>query len=86
MPLIESSKFNRGARKVYLGVPTNLVAFACKISFDKGYRGYVSFESKTRLIEHYSKTLGAQILFGNMMALNTKAAAKLVEQYFPTNS
>jgi hypothetical protein len=50
MPLIESNKFNRGAKKVYIGVPGNLVAFACKLSFDKGYAGYVSFESKTRLI------------------------------------
>ncbi|MBD0285190.1 MAG: hypothetical protein ICV79_07165 [Flavisolibacter sp.] len=86
MPLIESNKFNRGARKVYLGVPGNLVAFACKLSFDKGYGGYVSFESKTRLIEHYQKTLGAQVLFGNIMALDTRAAARLIEQYFPTSS
>lgn len=86
MPLIESNKFNRGAKKVYLGVPANLVAFGCKLSFDKGYSGYVSFESKSRLIEHYRKTLGAQVLFGNIMALDTKASTKLVEQYFPTNS
>jgi hypothetical protein len=37
MHLIESSKFNRGAKKVYVGVPGNLVAFACKHSFEKGY-------------------------------------------------
>jgi hypothetical protein len=85
MPLIESNKFNRGAKKVYIGVPGNLVAFACKLSFYKGYAGYVSFESKTRLIEHYRNTLGAQVLFGNIMAIDTKAAAKLVQQYFPTN-
>ncbi|MEO9012300.1 MAG: hypothetical protein ABI266_03715 [Ginsengibacter sp.] len=83
MSLIESNKFNRGAKKVYLGVPGNLVSFACKISFEKGYKGYVSFESKTKLKEHYHKTLGARFLFGNFMAIDTKAAAKLVEQYFP---
>lgn len=83
MPLIESSKFNKGAKKVYLGVPGNLVAFACKLSFDKGYGGYVSFESKTKLIEHYQKSLGAHALFGNIMAINTRAANKLIEQYFP---
>ena len=53
MHLIESNLFNRGAKKVYFGVPGNLVAFACKLSFDKGYDGYVSFESKTKLITHY---------------------------------
>jgi len=53
MHLIESNLFNRGVKKVYFGVPGNLVAFACKLSFDKGYDGYVSFESKTKLITHY---------------------------------
>jgi hypothetical protein len=50
MSLIESNKFNRGAKKVYFGVPANLVAFGCKLSFDKGYGGYVSLESKTKII------------------------------------
>ena len=86
MPLIESNKFNRGTKRIYLGVPGNLVAFACKVSFDKGYGGYVSFESKSRLIDHYRKTLGAQILFGNIMAIDTIAAAKLIAQYFGPNS
>jgi hypothetical protein len=83
MHLIESSKFNRGAKKVYLGVPGNLVSFACKFSFDKGYQGFLSFESKTKLIDHYKKTLEADILFGNIMAIDTKAASKLINQYFP---
>ena len=82
MPLIESNKFNRGARKLYLGVPGNLVAFGCQLSFDKGYAGYVSFESKTKLKEHYQQTLGAHTIFGNYMAINTGAARKLIDQYF----
>ncbi len=83
MTLIESNKFNRGNKKIYLGVPGNLVAFACKISFDKGYSGYVSFESKTNLIAHYKKELKAHLLFGNFMAIDSKSAAKLIELYFP---
>ena len=83
MSLIESNKFNKGAKKVYLGVPGNLVAFACKLSFDKGYSGYVSFESKRRLMEHYQKSLGAHVLFGNIMAIDTRAARQLINQYFP---
>jgi hypothetical protein len=83
MPLIESNKFNRGDKKIYLGVPGNLVAFACKVSFEKGYGGYVSFESKSKLKEHYKKTLMAHFLFGNFMAIDTKAATKLIDQYFP---
>ena len=57
--LIESSPFNLGKNKLYGGVPGNLFAFTCKSSWDKGYQGFVSFTSKTRLIEHYEKTLGA---------------------------
>ena len=83
MTLIESTKFNRGSKKIYLGVPGNLVAFACKISFDKGYSGYVSFESKTNLIAHYKKELKAHLLFRNFMAFDSKSASKLIELYFP---
>lgn len=36
MPLIESIKFNRGAKKVYLGVPGNLVAFCLQDIIGKG--------------------------------------------------
>ena len=85
MHLIESNKFNRGTKKVYLGVPGNLVAYACKLSLDKGYGGYVSFESKTKLINHYRLSLKADLLFGNIMAIDTKAATVLVDQYFPKN-
>ena len=63
MPLIESNIFNRGAKKIYLGVPGNLVAFACKVSFENGYDGYVSFESKTKLKEHYQKIVGGSYSF-----------------------
>ena len=52
MHLIESAPFNLGKEKIYLGVPGNLVAFACKLSFQRGGEGYVSFLSKTKLIEH----------------------------------
>lgn len=52
MDLIESAKFNKGKGKLYKGVVGNLVAFACKTSFEKGYEGVVSFMAKTQLIDH----------------------------------
>jgi hypothetical protein len=82
--LVESAKFNLGKNKLYFGVPGNLVAFACKVAFDKGHDGYVSFDSKTILIEHYQKTLGALHLGGQRMYLNTRASSKLVSHYFKT--
>jgi hypothetical protein len=57
--LVESAPFNLGKKKLYTGVPGNLVAFTCKLSWEKGYEGFVAFQSKTKLIEHYEKTLGA---------------------------
>ncbi len=82
MHLIESAPFNRGSLKMYLGVPGNLVAFACKISFQRGFDGFLSFRSKTQLIEHYVRTLGAYHFGGHLMIIPTEAAAKLVSQYF----
>jgi hypothetical protein len=82
MHLIESAPFNLGRNKVYLGVPGNLVAFVCRISFHRGFEGYVSFTSKTRLIEHYEKTLGAENVSGHLMIINTEAALKLINKYF----
>lgn len=80
--MVESAKFNKGKNKIYAGVPGNLVAFACKQSMEKGYDGYVAFDSKTVLIEHYIKTLRATHLGGQRMYINDQAAIKLIEQYF----
>lgn len=82
MHLVESANFNKGKTKVYLGVPGNLVAFACTVSVDKGHEGFVAFDSKTVLIEHYKKTLGAVQLRGQRMYINDKAAKNLIEKYF----
>jgi hypothetical protein len=82
MHLVESAPFNKGKSKVYAGVPGNLVAFACRLSFQRGFEGNVSFVSKTQLIDHYTKTLGA-IHFGrHIMIIDTKAAIHLVNKYF----
>lgn len=82
MHLIESAKFNKGVDKIYLGVPGNLVAFACKVSLEKGYDGYVAFDSKTVLIEHYKQILGATHLIRQRMFIDPVAAQKLILRYF----
>mgnify|MGYP001002067622 CR=1 FL=1 len=82
MHLIESAPFNLGRNKVYLGVPGNLVAFVCRISFHRRFEGYVSFTAKTQLIEHYKKTLGAVNIGGHLMVINTESALNLVDKYF----
>ncbi len=80
--LLESAKFNKGKQKIYTGVAGNLVAFACKTSFDKGYEGFVAFDSKTALIKHYEKSLGARHFRGQRMFIETRAAEQLVAKYF----
>lgn len=82
MHLIESAKFNKNKNKVYLGVPGNLIAFACKISFEKGYEGFVAFDAKTSLVKHYQETLFATHFRGLRMYIETKAANRLIVQYF----
>lgn len=83
MHLIEAAPHNFGANKRYLGVAGNLVAFACKLSFDMGFDGFVAFTAKTKLVPHYIETLGARILMGNnRMGLFTAEAEKLVNSYY----
>ncbi|MCX6222575.1 MAG: hypothetical protein NTZ69_16525 [Bacteroidia bacterium] len=82
MHLIESAKFNKGKTKIYTGVPGNLVAFACKLSFDKGYDGYLAFDAKTILVRHYQETLYATHFKGTKMIIETPAANRLINQYF----
>ena len=82
MHLVESTPFNKGKTKVYSGVPGNLVAFACKLSFQRGHEGNVAFISKTQLIEHYTVSLEAVHFGGRLMIINTDAALKLINKYF----
>jgi len=82
MHLVESSPFNKGKSKMYSGVPGNLVAFACKLSFQRGHEGNVSFLSKNQLIEHYQNSLGAKHFGGRIMIIETQSAFKLINKYF----
>ena len=84
MNLLESAPFNLGHKKLYDGVPGNLVAYACKISFQNGFDGFVSFTAKTKLIEHYEKTLGAYHFGNQLMIIQPQVAQQLVNKYFKT--
>jgi hypothetical protein len=82
MNLLESAPFNIGKNKLYEGVSGNLVAFACKVSFQKGYDGFVAFTAKTDLIKHYEESLGAFHFKNQRMIIETEASLKLVQKYF----
>lgn len=82
LSLIENAPYNIGANKIYEGVAGNLFAFACKVAFEKGYEGYISFHAKTELVEHYIKSLGAKRINAQLMYIDTREATILVNRYF----
>jgi hypothetical protein len=66
--------FNRGKDKIYEGVGGNLFAYACKVSKDFGLEGFVSFISKSSLMEHYHLTLRA--------TMNYLTTSKFASEFF----
>lgn len=82
MHLVENAPFNKGKTKLYSGIPGNLVAFACKLSYQRGYDGNVAFISKSQLIDHYVASLGAIHVGGRLVIIDSTAALKLINRYF----
>jgi hypothetical protein len=82
MRLVETAIHNYGSNKVYEGVLGNLVAFACKLSFEQGNDGYVAFDAKSKLVNHYTKMLKAKVISGTRMYIDTNAASFLINAYF----
>jgi DNA gyrase/topoisomerase IV subunit A len=83
MHLLESAPYNIGRNKKYMGVPANLVAYICRMSFEYGFEGEVAFDSKTALISHYQESLGAVLIYPpKRMAILTQQAKKLVNSYY----
>ena len=82
MRLIETGPHNYGKGKQYYGVVGNLVAYACKCSFESGFEGYVSFKAKTKLVDHYIETLGAIPITKDRLKITSESARKLVNSYY----
>lgn len=83
--LIENAPSNRKPIKKYLGVLGNLVAFICKLSFEKGFEGIVAFDAKTKLIDHYKTVLKASHIGRGRMMINSQESKVLVDKYFSKN-
>ncbi|MFK7937257.1 MAG: hypothetical protein AB8G22_27330 [Saprospiraceae bacterium] len=75
--LLEIAKPHRGKKKIIEGVAGSLIAFACKIAFEKDYDGFVSLVPKTRLIHHYIQEYGFQ-QFGRQLALEFRQSSRLI--------
>lgn len=59
---VESAPHNIGSMSKDYVVGSALFAIACYYSFQCGQEGYVFFEAKTELIEHYKHSLGAKFI------------------------
>lgn len=83
--IAESAPHNLGKGKKYSGVGGHLFAIAAKISYDKGYGGFLFMDAKNiELVEHYRNTLGA-VLIGRphpyRMFVDEENAIKLLNTY-----
>lgn len=81
---VEVAPHNLGKQKKYENVAGCLIAHACKESFEKGkgnYTGFLSFDSKTELIELYHFKYGATLAMGNKMFIDPQAGKELMTQY-----
>jgi len=81
---IEIAPHNYGNKGRFENVAGCLIAYACRESFEKGtgnYVGFLSFDSKTVLIDLYQKKYGASIAFGQKMYIDAEVGEKLVKEY-----
>ncbi len=81
---LEVAPHNYGRDGKYEHVAGCLIAFACKKSFELGggsYLGFLSFDSKTELIEFYQKKYGATWAMGQKMFIDPFQGRKLMELY-----
>ena len=81
---IEIAVHNLGNDGIYKNTADCLIAYACKESFDRGigsYRGFLSFDSKTKLIPWYQEKYGAEWAMGHKMFIDTAVGIKLIKQY-----
>jgi hypothetical protein len=84
MELLEIAPHNIGQEnKKYDHVAGCLIAFACResIKIDGVYMGFLTFVSKTNLIEWYTGKYGAVLALGHRMYIDYNSGLKLIKEY-----
>ncbi len=84
---VEVAPTNLGRNGKFENVAGCLLAFSCYKCFELGkneYLGYLSFESKTELMELYETKYGATHAVGRKMFFDPNAAKVLVEKFLKT--
>ncbi|MEM7575529.1 MAG: GNAT family N-acetyltransferase [Bacteroidota bacterium] len=78
--LIETAADQRGEMKTIENIAGCLLAFACQVSFTRGYYGFLSLQPKTRLISLYQEKYGFQ-QFGRQLAVEGESSRLLIQKY-----
>jgi len=78
--LIEVNIEDIGRAKKLDHIAGCLIAYACAISFKKGYGGFVSLTPKTKLIGLYQNKYGFR-QFGRMLAVQFEFSERLMKKY-----
>lgn len=83
MDLIEIAPHNIGKNKRYNNVAGSLIAFACRESFkiEGPYQGFLTFDSKTDLIEWYIENYGAEVAIRQKMFISPDNGIRLIAKY-----
>lgn len=84
MDALELAPHNIGQEnKRYDYVAGCLIAFACRESFklEGIYKGFLTFVSKTGLIDWYTQKYGAELALGQRMFIDWKNGEQLIEEY-----
>jgi hypothetical protein len=80
--LLESVATNVGKNKRVEGVAGCLIAWACRLSFIKGYDGWVMLTAKTALIKYYCEKYGMkQIGKSQVCVIEQDQSYKLIQYY-----
>jgi len=88
MDLVEIAPHNLGQKnKRYKYVAGCLIAFACRESFklETNYKGFLTFESKTQLIDWYQEHYYAKVAMGQKMYIESFDGEKLIDEYLKRN-
>lgn len=78
--LIEVGLQNRRKDKEIENIAGCLIAFACRLAFDRDYFGFVSLKPKTQLINLYQDKYGFR-QYGRLLAVEQESSMVLISKY-----
>lgn len=78
---MEINKINKKPLLLHSGIGKAMIALCCKISFELGNDGFITFEAKSILKDYYTR-MGAKQIGGLKMYIDSVGAKKMIDIYF----